>query len=62
MNNIFETDIQFDDLSILKTIIGKSNIKNLSSNNDCDCAGYTSTSTQDDRDTNQIASSVGQTN
>lgn len=57
-----ENDILFDDISILTKLSGKNELIHLTPNNDCDCISNFATSNQDECDTNQIASSSGQTN
>ena len=61
MNSAIENDLIFDDQLMLKNLIGKVDLTQLSPNNDCDCTNYTSTSTHDEFNTHQIAASIGQT-
>lgn len=61
MVNDNENDILFDDVSILTKLTGN-HLRKVSSNNDCDCTSNFTTSNQDESDTNQIASSFGQSN
>ncbi len=62
MTSINNQDILFDDFSILIKLIGKNELNRPSTNNDCDCAGYSSTSSDEDFDTHQIPQSFGKTN
>lgn len=61
MNLAIENELLFDDLSILKNLIGKGNLINLSPSNDCDCTSNFTTTNQDNCDTYQIAQSISQT-
>ncbi len=62
MNNSKENDILFDDVLVLTKLTGRHDLNIVSSNNDCDCGSYTSTTTLEESDTNQITQSIGQTN
>ena len=62
MTSITNQDILFDDFSILTKLIGKNELIRPSTNNDCDCAGYSSPSNDEDFDTDKITPSFGKTN
>ena len=58
----FESDLLFDDFSILKNLNGGNAVRLASPVSDCDCIGYNSTSNNDDINTDKITASVGQAN
>lgn len=62
MTSISQQDILFDDISILKAIIGHKSVNTPTLNANCDCAGYTSTQDDDDFNTNQIAIATSEAN
>ena len=62
MTAISQTDILFDDFSMLTKLIGQKELKAFVPNSNCDCAGYTATPDDENIDTDQIASSSGQAN
>lgn len=57
-----ETDILFDDFSILEKLLGQSELTFSSANGNCDCTNYSSTSYDDDYDTSKITRSSDKAN
>lgn len=47
MNNLFESEILFDDAARLENLLGRNALKTQSVNANCDCAGYTSITDDD---------------
>ena len=60
MTAIHQTDILFDDFSMLAQVLGKNEVNRSSPAIDCDCTSYPSATGHEEFDTDQITSTAGQ--
>ncbi len=60
MTSMHQTDILFDDVSILTRHLGRNEAMRSSPATDCDCISYSPATDHDEPDTDQVTATSGQ--